>query len=208
MMGAPGTQWIVKTAVAGHHAIIAISPRFAGLTGNLQIFATGPRGHFLTYTIGLVSGQNRYTPKLSFYRNDSNPTMIHLPPATQNTDADGTEAPTYRSRSDPEIVASKLSVNWKQQCVTGNCNDLMPVVVANTRSQTFIRFPTALKTPPMVLPENRQGRSWYAPSYLTAGGKTLVVDAVPWRLDLLRQAPNQQMTEVRLNQGDDKGGAK
>ncbi len=202
MQGAPGTQWIVKTSVAGHHAIVAISPRFAGQSGNLQILATGPHGHLLTYTVGLVSDKSRYTPKLSFYRNHAAGIPLLPTSPSQQTVVGGTPPTLRATTAAPKVVASHLHVDWMMQCVTGQCGDLMPKTVASTGLQTFVHFRTPLKMPPMVLPENPQGHSWYAPSSLVGGARTLVVNASPYRLDLLQPLPKHGITEVRLTQGD------
>ncbi len=204
MLGAPGAQWIVKTTVAGHHAIVAVSPRFVGIKSNLQIFATGPQGQLLTYTVGLVSGKERYTPQVSFYL-DLAPQAAAIPltPIRQKakTVVGGVQTVGHAShQKEPEIVASKLSINWKEQCVVGDCAQMMPLTVSSTKTQTFVHFPKTLQAPPLILPKDRQGNSWYATSHLTANGKTLVVDAAPWRLDLLRQGPGKQIMEIRLTQ--------
>ncbi|WP_312283500.1 hypothetical protein [Candidatus Igneacidithiobacillus taiwanensis] len=210
MLGAPGAQWIVKTTVAGHHAIVAVSPRFVGIQSNLQIFATGPQGQLLTYTVGLVSGKERYTPQLSFYR-DLAPQSAAIPLTPVGPGArtvvggSPAEGPASRGKG-PKIVASHLSVNWQQQCVIGDCSQMMPLTVASTKTQTFVHFSKALQVAPLILPKDRQGNSWYAPSRLTAGGKTLIVDAAPWRLDLLQQGPGKQIMQIRLTRGGNKEG--
>ncbi len=93
-----------------------------------------------------------------------------------------------------------------QQCVIGNCARMMPLTVSGTKTQTFVHFSKALKVAPLILPENRQGKSWYATSRLTADGKTLIVDTAPWRLDMLQQGPGKQITQIRLTRGGNKEG--
>ncbi|WP_215844558.1 hypothetical protein HHS34_005490 [Acidithiobacillus montserratensis] len=206
-LGAPATQWIVKTMVAGDHAVIAISPRFPGLKSNLQILATGPHGHLLTYTVGLVSGVHRYTPQLSFYRDQERAAVVPLLPTSPDsrTVRGGTDLRLQKDASShPAIVATKLSVNWTQQCATGDCQTMMPLTASSSPTQTFVHFDKPLQSAPLVLPENRAGKSWYASSRLVDHGKTLVVNADPWRLDLMVIGAKKQITEVRLTHGETK----
>lgn len=202
MLGAHTGYWNVETSVAGHHAIIAVSPIYPGLKSDLQVMATGPHGNLITYSIGLVSGSRRYTPRLSFYR--AQQTVVNNPvvvlPTPNGSDPSQSIHLEHTARN-PDAV--HLSVNWEMQCVTGQCQKLMLAVVANTPNKTFVHFKRPQNTAPMILTRNRSGESGYIPSQLTQGGKTLVLDGDPYQIDLLSNGPDGDISEVRLIQ---KGG--
>ena len=195
MLGAPSGFWNVETGVAGDHAIIAVSPIYPGLKSNLQVMATGPHGNLITYSVDLTSGKTRYTPKLSFYRAEHRLIKRSTPILLKQN---GSLPHTVMADTSPDAV--HLSVNWKMQCVTGRCQDIMPVVVANTPHKVFVHFRHAQKSPPMILPRTRSGASWYAPSHLENGGKTLVIEGSPYQVDLLEEGHDGVVSEVRLTQ--------
>lgn len=203
MLGAPSGYWNVETAVAGRHAVIAVSPIYPGLKSNLQIMATGPHGNLITYSVGLASDKTRYTPRLSFYRAQSG--FINSMPPQRSFLLNHSDAKRAGAAAALKPDAVHLSVDWEMQCVTGDCQSIMPTVVSNTQKSTFVDFRLAQKTPPIILPRNRSGKSWYAQSYLEDGGKTLVINGNPEQVDLLREGRKGAITEVRLTQKNEGG---
>lgn len=188
LVGAPAAEWVVTTSYAGHHPVLEIMPRFAGLKGSIQIVATSPHGCPLTYTIGLVSGKARFTPELSFYRIPCAPS-----PAKQQIQS---SPPTAASA--PAVNATEIQVNWKVQCFVGSCREIRPLSVVSNGKETLIRLPPA-RLPsgkcPMVLVRNREGISLPVPYHMD--GNTLVVGAVPHRIDLIA-GPWKELSEIRI----------
>ncbi|MGC9216570.1 TrbG/VirB9 family P-type conjugative transfer protein [Acidithiobacillus sp.] len=196
LAGAPSAEWVVKEAMAGKHPILEIMPRFPGLRSSIQIVATSPHGYPLTYTVGLVSGGSRFTPVLSFYR---------IPHVLQPSLGDGSQDAGVLARSPSEnpyaspvakpgpVNAAHANLDWSIQCFTGDCKPIRPSTVISGRKATYLRLPT--KKAPMVLVRNRSGKSLLVGYRMD--GHTLVVDAVPYRIDLIAGSWNH-LAEVRL----------
>ncbi|WP_437559518.1 TrbG/VirB9 family P-type conjugative transfer protein [Acidithiobacillus sulfuriphilus] len=198
LVGAPAAEWVVTTSYAGHHPVLEIMPRFAGLKGSIQIVATSPHGHPLTYTIGLASGEARFTPELAFYRLPYAP----LPARRQS------QPPQPTAASVPAVNATEIQVNWKVRCFVGNCQEIRPLSVVGNGKETLIRLPPA-RLPgatlpggkcPMVLVRNREGISLPVSYHLD--GNTLVVGAVPHRIDLIA-GPWKELSEIRITREGD-----
>lgn len=198
LVGAPSAEWVVKETAAGglaagRHPILEIMPRFAGLKGSIQIVATSPHGHPLTYTVGLVSGASRFTPVLSFYRV---PHVIPQPRevGTRDQDRQATAPIAHASHANtPHVNATHADLDWTAQCFTGDCKPIQPISVISNQKVTYIHLPT--EKSPMVLVRNKAGKSLLV-SYRMEG-HTLAVGAVPYRIDLLTGNWNQ-LAEIRL----------
>jgi hypothetical protein len=179
--GAPAAKWKVTASDAGHDPVLEIMPRFAGLHGSIQIVATSPHGHLLTYTIGLVSGKSRFTPELTFYRIPSAPS-----PSVGNPEA----SPPLPSLT---VNATQAHVGWRVHCFVGDCRSIRPLSVVGNLQQTFIRLPDGNR--PKVLVRNRKGVSLPVPYRMD--GDTLVVAANPYQIDLITGTRNG-LAEIRL----------
>lgn len=186
LVGAPSAEWVVKETVAGGHPVLEIMPRFAGLKGSIQIVATSPHGYPLSYTVGLVSGNARFTPVLSFYRV---PHVIPQSPAVMAR----SRIKKMKKNLAPVVNATHANVSWKVQCRTGDCKPIQPISVISNQKTTFIDLPTG--NTPMVVVRNKAGKSLLV-SYRMEG-HTLAVGAVPYRIDLLTGNWND-LAEIRL----------
>lgn len=199
LVGAPSAEWVVKETAAGHHPVLEIMPRFAGLKSSIQIVATSPHGYPLAYTVGLVSDTARFTPVLSFYR-------IHHVVVQRDTSVSRVVAATGRFNpsvtpiatsvgAKPYVNATHADLDWTTQCFTGDCKSIQPInVISNNKEKiTYIHLPTG-KTP-MVLVRNKNGQSLMV-SYRMEG-HTLAVNALPYRIDLLTGRWNH-LAEMRL----------
>ncbi|MHB1279888.1 MAG: TrbG/VirB9 family P-type conjugative transfer protein [Acidithiobacillus sp.] len=197
LVGAPSAEWVVKETTVGHHPVLEIMPRFAGLKGSIQIVATSPHGYPLTYTVGLVSDTARFTPVLSFYRvhhvivqRDVSVSREIAAPEQVNPSV----MPIAKAaRAEPQVNATHADLDWTTQCFTGDCKPIQPISVVSNQKTTFIHLPTG-KTP-MVLVRNKAGKSLLV-SYRMEG-HTLAVGAVPYRIDLLTGHWNH-LAEIRL----------
>jgi type IV secretion system protein VirB9 len=199
LAGAPSAEWVVKEAMAGKHPVLEIMPRFSGLRSSIQIVATSPHGYPLTYTVGLDSGGSRFTPVLSFYR------IPHVLQPSLGEGSPGDGAPVSPPGDNPKaasvanpgpVNATHANLDWTIQCFTGDCKRIRPSTVISNRQATYLRLPT--KKAPMVLVRNRSGKSLLVGYRME--GHTLVVDAVPYRIDLIAGSWNH-LAEVRLTQG-------
>ena len=184
-VGAPASEWVVKTTYAAGHPIMEIMPIFAGLDANLQIVAESPHGHLLTYSIGLASDARQYTPILSFYRQH-----IHVRPTVQQV-----ARLAAQDALNPIANAAHVSTNWRVQCVTGDC--VKPISVASSATATFIKLPTDDK--PMILVRHKNGASSFVHDQMD--GDTLVVGAVPYRIDLMTGTGND-ISLLRITRGN------
>ena len=176
LVGAPGTEWVAKTYFAAGHPVLEVMPLYAGLRSNVQITAESPHGHLLTYTIGLSSDEAAYTPTLAFYRQR----FYHKPPAQEVARMAAQDA------LNPIANATQVETDWHVACYTGDCSRIKPISVLSSATATFIKLPTA--TTPMVLVRNRAGASVLV--HTAMNGHTLVVGAVPHRIDLITGTGN------------------
>ncbi|MGC8468134.1 MAG: TrbG/VirB9 family P-type conjugative transfer protein [Acidithiobacillus sp.] len=171
LVGAPDSEWVTKTGFAAGHPVLEIMPLYVGLRSNVQITAESPHGHLLTYTIGLVSDKTAYTPTLAFYRQH----FYHKPSAQEVAHLAAQDA------LNPIANASQVETDWRVSCYTGDCHRIRPLSVLSSATATFIKLPT--ETAPMVLVRNRAGASMLV--HTRMDGHTLVVGAVPHRIDLI-----------------------
>ena len=176
LVGAPDTEWVTRTWFAAGHPVLEIMPLYAGLRSNVQITAVSPHGHLLTYTIGLVSDEKAYTPTLAFYRQH-----VYRKPTAQEV-----ARMAAQDALNPIANATQVETDWRVTCFTGDCSRIRPISVLSSASATFIKLPTA--TAPMVLVRNRAGASFLVHTTMT--GHTLVVGAVPHRIDLITGTGN------------------
>ena len=176
LVGAPDSEWVTKTGFAAGHPVLEIMPLYVGLRSNVQITAVSPHGHLLTYTIGLVSDQTAYTPTLAFYRQH----FYHKPTAQEVARLAAQDA------LNPIANASQVKTDWRVSCYTGDCSRIKPISVLSSATATFIKLPTT--TAPMVLVRNRAGTSMLV--HTRMDGHTLVVGAVPHRIDLITGTGN------------------
>jgi len=206
--GAPADQWQVKTlSVAGRPAL-EIMPLYAGLDNNLQVAATSPHGHLLTYTVGLTSSGHSYTPVLRFYQ--YRPVPVSAIAATPQQPVNSGQMPdlagyhkVYGPGPVPAVTpkpvvnaTENINPDWKSQCVIGNCAAYMPSSVASAGGQTVIQLPKATSQQPLVLARHKDGQAYrYVPSSMS--NHTLYVGAVPHQIDLLSPMGS---TEVRIKQ--------
>ena len=199
LVGAPSAEWVVKETSAGHHPVLEIMPRFAGIKSSIQIVATSPHGFPLTYTVGLVSDTARFTPVLSFYRvhhvivqRGARVSREVAAPEQVNPSA----MPIAKAaRAEPQVNATHADLDWAAQCFTGDCKPIQPIsVISNDKERiTYIHLSTGKA--PMVLARNKAGQSLMV-SY-RMDGHTLVVNALPYRIDLLTGSWNH-LAEMRL----------
>lgn len=184
-VGAPASEWVVKTTYAAGHPIMEIMPLFAGLHANVQIVAESPHGHLLTYSIGLVSDARQYTPELAFYRQH----FYHQPNVQEVARMEAQDA------LNPIANATHVSTNWRVQCVTGDCVKL--ISVASSGLATFIKLRSDEK--PMILVRHKNGSSSFVHNQMD--GDTLVVGAVPYRIDLMTGTGNN-ISLLRITRGN------
>ncbi|MGE0047720.1 MAG: TrbG/VirB9 family P-type conjugative transfer protein [Acidithiobacillus sp.] len=188
MVGAPGSEWVTNTHFAAGHPVLEIMPLHVGLHANVQISAESPHGHLLTYTIGLVSGNGTYTPTLTFYREPA----YHKPSIQEVARLAAQEA------LNPIANATEVSTDWKVSCYNGDCSGITPISVLNSKTATFLKLPAGAN--PMVLVREKDGLSVLVHTQMN--GDTLVVGAVPYRIDLMSHGKGGNINLVRVTRGE------
>ncbi len=195
MKGAKGVGlspafWQVNTLMAGDQPELAITPKFAGLHGDLVITGTSASGKPMNYVIEVVSDANRYTPMIGFYYPDA---IVHTWKADQAT------SQSFHKKVDAETVAPLPSINaadldfrWKMRCAGGgwfsnsDCGAILPERVFDDGKQTFIQFKPGQGSQggiPSILAENAAGQNAIINTQFRDG--YYIVDGVPPKILLI-----------------------
>lgn len=182
--------WQVNTLMAGDQPEVAITPRFAGLHGDLVISGTSASGKAMNYVIEVVSDANRYTPMIGFY----------YPDAIEHTwKEDQAASQSFHKKVDaetvaplPSIDAADLDFRWKMHCAGGgwfsnsDCKSIMPERVFDDGKQTFIQFKPGQGSQggiPSILAENAAGQNAIINTQFRDG--YYIVDGVPPKILLI-----------------------
>ena len=189
-VGLSPAYWQTNTLMVGDQPELAITPRFAGLHGNLIITGTSPSGKPMNYLIEVVSDKNRYTPMVGFYYPQD--ILMHWQASAQSR-------ANFQKKVDAETVAvlpsidpSDLDFRWKMHCAGGgwfsdsDCRSIMPERVFDDGKQTFIQFRPDQGSHggiPSILAENSAGQNAIVNTTFRDG--YYIVDGVPPKILLI-----------------------
>lgn len=185
----PG-YWQVKTLKAGNQPELAVTPRFAGLHGNLVITGSSPSGKPLTYVIEVTSDAKRYTPMIGFYYPGSIEFSWKQDQSASTAKARAVREATVATL--PSINAADLNFAWKMHCAGGgwfsrsDCHSILPERVFDDGKQTFIQFKPGQGNHggiPSILAENAAGQPAIINTTFRDG--YYIVDGVPHKILLL-----------------------
>ncbi|MBU2754973.1 TrbG/VirB9 family P-type conjugative transfer protein [Acidithiobacillus sp. CV18-2] len=189
-VGLSPAYWQVNQLMAGNQPEMAITPRFAGLHGNLVVTGTSATGKPLNYVIEVTSDAARYTPMIGFY----------YPYAIIRTwKQEDAASRTLQEKVNRETVAvlpstnvADLNFRWSMHCSGGgwfsssDCDSILPERVFDDGRQTFIQFRPGQGSRggiPSILAENAAGQNAIINTTYRDG--YYIVDGVPDRILLI-----------------------
>jgi len=204
--GAPASEWVVHTVMAGNQPELTIMPKFAGLHTDLVIPATSASGKPMNYVIELTSDARNYTPIIGFYYPGRDIRAWNEQAAVQT--AAKRKATQETVASLPDLSVSDLDFRWKMHCAGGgwfsnsDCRSIMPVRVFDDGTHTYIQFRPDQTTHggiPSILAENSAGK----PAIINAQFRDnyYIVDSVPDKI-LLIAGKGSSGKVVKIVKGD------
>ncbi|UTV80039.1 TrbG/VirB9 family P-type conjugative transfer protein [Acidithiobacillus sp. YTS05] len=185
----PG-YWQLKTLMAGDQPELAVTPRFAGLHGNLVITGSSRSGKPMIYVVEVTSDARRYTPMIGFYYPGS--IEYSWKQDQQASAAKAKQVATETVATLPSINATDLDFSWKMRCAGGgwfsssDCRSILPERVFDDGKQTFIQFKPGQGSHggiPSILAENVAGQPAIINTTFRDG--YYIVDGVPQKILLL-----------------------
>jgi type IV secretory pathway VirB9-like protein len=189
-VGLSPAYWQTNTLMVGNQPELAITPRFAGLHGNLIITGTSPSGKPMNYPIEVVSDKNRYTPMVGFYYPEDILIRWQASAKRQANFQKKVQAETVAVL--PSIDPSDLDFRWKMRCAGGgwfsnsDCRSILPERVFDDGKQTFIQFRPGQGSHggiPSILAENAAGQNAIVNTTFRDG--YYIVDGVPPKILLI-----------------------
>lgn len=206
-VGLSPAYWNVEPLMAGNQPELAITPRFAGLHGDLVVTGTSPHGKPMNYVIEVTSDANQYTPIIGFYY----PEAITR---TWKQQAAATQAFHQKVNDEtvavlPSINAADLNFQWKIECAGGgwfsssDCGSIKPARVFDDGRQTFIQFQPGQGSHggiPSILAENAAGQNAIINTQFRDG--YYIVDGVPHKILLLAGKGSDGRVVKLIRQGD------
>lgn len=178
-ISAGATNWNVEQAYTGGRAVMMVSPRYMGQTSSVQVVGER-KGQFQMYTVKLTTASSA-TPSLTFFTPKS------------ETSRTWKKAPVKSSSAAPIVpTPENVHVSYKVHVKVGTPPDIASVV--RVGDKMIIHFRHKLTQSVSLLNPDK------ATEYLSSSmhGKTLIVDGVPAKLDLLF---NAGQSEERINNG-------
>lgn len=189
-IGLSPAYWNVEPLMSGNQPELAITPRFAGLHGNLVITGTSSSGKPMNYVIEVTSDANQYTPIIGFYYPGAIVRQWKQAAAAQADFRHQVNAQTVAVL--PSIDPADLDFHWKIECGGGgwfggsDCRSIEPSQVFDDGKQTFLRFRPGQGSHggiPSVLAENAAGQNAIVNTQFRDG--YTIVDGVPHKILLL-----------------------
>lgn len=189
-IGLSPAYWNVQALMSGNQPELAITPRFAGLHGNLVITGASPSGKPMNYVVEVTSDANKYTPLMGFYYPNAISRVWKEQAQAQADFQHKVQAQTVAVL--PNINPSDLNFHWKIECAGGgwfsnsDCRDIEPTQVFDDGRETFIHFRANQGSHggmPSVLAENAAGQNAIVNTQFRDG--YVIVDGVPHKIILL-----------------------
>ncbi|QER45259.1 TrbG/VirB9 family P-type conjugative transfer protein [Acidithiobacillus caldus] len=204
--GAPASEWVVHTVMAGNQPELTVMPKFTGLHTDLVIPATSASGKPMNYVIELTSDARKYTPMIGFY-------YPNRDIRTWNAQAAVATAAKQKAAQEtvaelPNLSVSDLDFRWKMRCAGGgwfsdsDCRSIEPVRVFDDGTHTYIQFKPDQASHggiPSILAENSAGK----PAIINAQFRDgyYIVDSVPDKI-LLIAGKGSSGKVVKIVKGD------
>lgn len=208
-IGLSPAYWNVQALMSGNQPELAITPRFAGLHGNLVITGTSPSGKPMNYVVEVTSDANQYTPMMGFYYPDA---------ISRQWKVQAVQAANFQHKVNastvavlPNINPADLNFHWKVECGGGgwfsnsDCGSIEPTQVFDDGKETFIHFRPDQGSHggmPSVLAENAAGQNAIVNTQFRDG--YVIVDGVPPKIILLAgKGSNGQVVKlIHENDGE------
>jgi hypothetical protein len=188
--GAPASEWVIHTVMAGNTPELTIMPKFEGLHTDLVIPATSASGKPMNYVIELTSDTRHYTPILGFYYPEQD---IH----TWARQANATKAAKQKAEAEtvatlPNLSVADMDFRWKIRCAGGGwfsnseCRSIEPERVFSDQGHVYIQFKPNQGSEggiPSILGENSAGQPAIINTQFRDG--YYIVDSVPDKILLV-----------------------
>jgi hypothetical protein len=188
--GAPASEWVIHTVMAGNTPELTVMPKFEGLHTDLVIPATSADGKPMNYVIELTSDTRHYTPILGFYYPDQD---IH----TWARQASAASAAKQKAEAEtvatlPNLSVADMNFGWKIRCAGGgwfsdsSCKSIEPERVFSDQGHVYIQFKPNQGTRggiPSILGENSAGQPAIINDQFRDG--YYIVDSVPDKILLV-----------------------
>lgn len=189
-VGLSPAYWSLRTLTAGNQPELAITPRYAGLHGNLVITGTSATGKPMNYIIEITSDAKKYTPEIGFYYPGQMVRTWQNNRMELTTKSASVQQETVATL--PNINAADLNFNWKMECGGGgwfsdsDCTSIEPQRVFDDGKQTFIQFAPDQASHggiPSILAENAAGKNAIINATFRDG--YYIVNSVPHKILLV-----------------------